>query len=80
MSRWGHWTVDFENVASVPVPPDTPLHAAGVHRATVWSVPDVLVNVTDAPAGMVTSAGEKQKRHAPVPDLIVTTASPGDCA
>ena len=31
----GTATVEFENVASVPVPPDTPLHAAGVHRATV---------------------------------------------
>ena len=76
----GTATVDLVNVASIPVPPDAPLHAAGVHRATVWSVPDVFVKVTVAPAGMVTAAGEKQNRHAPVPDLIVTTASPGEAA
>ena len=48
------------NAESVPVPPDMPSHAAGVQRATVWSAPDGFVNVTDAPAGIVTAAGEKQ--------------------
>jgi protein tyrosine/serine phosphatase len=41
----------------------------------VWSAPDVFVNVTVVPAATVRSAGEKQKVHEPVPDLIVTTGS-----
>ena len=45
----------------MPVPPALPLQFAGVQRAIVCAVPDLLTHVTVPPAATLTCAGVKQK-------------------
>jgi hypothetical protein len=58
------------NDASVPVPPDVPLHPAGVQRVTVCSAPLVFTHETVSPTATVTCSGTKQ--NAAQCDEIVT--------
>jgi hypothetical protein len=71
----GSASVIDEKVGSSPVPPDSPLHAAGVHRFTVWSAPDEFVNVTVPPAVIVVCAGVKQNVAQPGPLVATVTVA-----
>jgi len=54
-------TLPAVNDASVPVPADAPLQAAGLHLVTLCCAPVRLTHVTVSPTEIVMLAGAKQK-------------------